>query len=462
MTTKILAFLLLTVLCLPALAQNKPSTGTEAAKPGQTAAAPAPDSKQGVAGTVQVRKEVPGEFLYRFVPKSGTSTSPAALPAESPETKLVPLNLPSGMKPEATTLEVIDLKKGLIARLPVKPGSETPLTESSFQLAQAITVPVQADGKPVSGVQVTLSSEDKKYREERLLQEADKGEAKFENVPLGVPITATVKFGSNPEKSQTQTLTRDSHTWSAIDVKDWQGVLIGEAPAETTPAAGTTAPAGSGQAPPPVYRPDGSSSERSRASDSGGGGGFGGILSTLVSLAFLAACGYGIYWAYNTGRLKTMLDKLGIQIAPVAATESAPNPFTKAERTPVQPITEGTADPFGGAGGAVGSVAAPMPMRSGPRLVGTMGVYSGQIFPLSGANVDIGRDSANAIPLPQDTNASRKHAIIQVAGEQCVVMDNGSSNGTFVNGVRIANQTPQPLRPGDELTVGNTRFRFEA
>ena len=59
-------------------------------------------------------------------------------------------------------------------------------------------------------------------------------------------------------------------------------------------------------------------------------------------------------------------------------------------------------------------------------------------------------------------HASRKHATLQVAGGQCVVMDNGSSNGTFVNGVRIVTQTPHPLRPGDELTVGNTRFRFEA
>jgi hypothetical protein len=454
-----LCSLLLMAFCLPTQAQNKPTIGAETAKPGQTATTPKPEAGGGVAGTVQIRKELPGEYLYRFVPKSGTSTSPASLPAASPETKLVPLNLPSGMKPTETMLEVIDLKKGLLSRLPVKTSGETALTESSFQWAQAVTIPVQSDGKPVSGVQVSLTSKDGKYREERLLQEADRGEAKFENVPLGAPMTATVKFGSNPEKSQTQTLTRDSHNWGAIDVKDWQGVITGPAPAVSA-SSGTPSAAGSTQPPPPVYRPEsGYSSDRARPAESSGGG-LGNIVSTLLSLAFLAACAYGLYWAYNTGRMKTMLDKLGIQIAPVAATEPAPNPF-KQERTPVQPITEGTADPFGGAGGALG-VAAPVPMSAGPRLVGTVGVYSGQIFPLSGASVDIGRDTANAIPLPQDTNASRKHAIIQVAGGQCLVLDNGSSNGTFVNGVRIANQTPQPLRPGDELTVGNTRFRFEA
>jgi pSer/pThr/pTyr-binding forkhead associated (FHA) protein len=39
------------------------------------------------------------------------------------------------------------------------------------------------------------------------------------------------------------------------------------------------------------------------------------------------------------------------------------------------------------------------------------------------------------------------------------VTDLGSSNGVFVNGVRIGGS--QPLRSGDEVQIGNTRFRFE-
>src|SRR5262249_21750167 len=104
--------------------QNPPPTGTKTPQAGQTA--PKQETGGGVAGTIQLRREVQGEFLYRFAPKSGTSTSPAPLPAPSGSGNLVPLNLPAGMKPEATTLEVIDLKKGLLARLPVKPNAETP------------------------------------------------------------------------------------------------------------------------------------------------------------------------------------------------------------------------------------------------------------------------------------------------------------------------------------------------
>jgi pSer/pThr/pTyr-binding forkhead associated (FHA) protein len=39
------------------------------------------------------------------------------------------------------------------------------------------------------------------------------------------------------------------------------------------------------------------------------------------------------------------------------------------------------------------------------------------------------------------------------------VIDEGSSNGTYVNGQRIAGR--QALSPGDEVQVGSARFRFE-
>jgi pSer/pThr/pTyr-binding forkhead associated (FHA) protein len=148
-------------------------------------------------------------------------------------------------------------------------------------------------------------------------------------------------------------------------------------------------------------------------------------------------------------------------LSPADAGAVAANPFTK-QTAPIAPITEGTADPFAGGVGVAGSVPTSAPVSTGPRLVATMGTYSGQIFPLSGASAEIGRDAANAVALPNDTNASRRHATLQIGSGGAIVTDNGSSNGTFVNGVRIAAQTPTPLKPNDELTVGNTRFRFEA
>ena len=43
-------------------------------------------------------------------------------------------------------------------------------------------------------------------------------------------------------------------------------------------------------------------------------------------------------------------------------------------------------------------------------------------------------------------------------GEYFPRIDEGSSNGIYVNGARV---TEALLRPGDEVSIGNTRFRFE-
>ncbi len=84
----------------------------------------------------------------------------------------------------------------------------------------------------------------------------------------------------------------------------------------------------------------------------------------------------------------------------------------------------------------------------------------GAVYPLAGAGVSVGRDADNTVPLPADKTASRRHARFAVAGAGAFeVIDEGSSNGTFVNGQRIAGR--QALSPGDEVQVGSARFRFE-
>jgi pSer/pThr/pTyr-binding forkhead associated (FHA) protein len=51
---------------------------------------------------------------------------------------------------------------------------------------------------------------------------------------------------------------------------------------------------------------------------------------------------------------------------------------------------------------------------------------------------------------------SRKHCVIAQVGEALVIRDLGSTNGVRVNGVRVADGT---LRTGDELTIGNFRYK---
>ena len=53
---------------------------------------------------------------------------------------------------------------------------------------------------------------------------------------------------------------------------------------------------------------------------------------------------------------------------------------------------------------------------------------------------------------------SRKHCIIAQVGTALVVRDLGSTNGIRVNGVRVDDGT---LRSGDELTIGNFRYKVQ-
>lgn len=57
----------------------------------------------------------------------------------------------------------------------------------------------------------------------------------------------------------------------------------------------------------------------------------------------------------------------------------------------------------------------------------------------------------------KSSQVSRRHCEILEIGGKLVVRDLGSSNGTFVNGKRVLGQ--QPLKPGDEVTVGAVTLR---
>lgn len=104
----------------------------------------------------------------------------------------------------------------------------------------------------------------------------------------------------------------------------------------------------------------------------------------------------------------------------------------------------------------VGSLATPGP---GSRLTVVRGPYAGQSFPLSHLPTTIGRSQDRSIPLPADTSVSRTHARIAYENGQHQIADDGSSNGTYVNHVRLSG--PRPLRPGDTIELGDTEMRYE-
>lgn len=60
----------------------------------------------------------------------------------------------------------------------------------------------------------------------------------------------------------------------------------------------------------------------------------------------------------------------------------------------------------------------------------------------------------------RDPEASRQHARVNWEGGRFTLMDLGSSNGTYLNGVKI--QGLEELSPGDLITVGETVIEFRS
>lgn len=89
-------------------------------------------------------------------------------------------------------------------------------------------------------------------------------------------------------------------------------------------------------------------------------------------------------------------------------------------------------------------------------LVLLVGGRPSQSFPLRG-ELHLGRDKENAIVVA-DQKVSRRHASLVPIEETYILTDLGSANGTFLNGVQIAQ--PTRLKHLDRLTVGDTTFLF--
>ena len=70
------------------------------------------------------------------------------------------------------------------------------------------------------------------------------------------------------------------------------------------------------------------------------------------------------------------------------------------------------------------------------------------------AKITIGRDSDNDV-IVDNKLASRHHALIQKIKNAYFIKDEESTNGTFVNGIRIPAGKYVKLNPGDKITIGN-------
>jgi pSer/pThr/pTyr-binding forkhead associated (FHA) protein len=70
-----------------------------------------------------------------------------------------------------------------------------------------------------------------------------------------------------------------------------------------------------------------------------------------------------------------------------------------------------------------------------------------------GARIVIGRSDGSDVRLP-DPSVSLRHASIRADGANYTILDEGSTNGTAVGGVKLPPQTPRLLKTGDIVRVG--------
>ena len=106
------------------------------------------------------------------------------------------------------------------------------------------------------------------------------------------------------------------------------------------------------------------------------------------------------------------------------------------------------------------TVVRPMPEDESPTddacLVVINGVDLGKKYNLSQDDTVIGRSSKVDIQIDEES-ISRNHAVIEHDGDQLVIRDLKSTNGTFVNDRTV---TKTGLRDGDQVKIGRTIFKF--
>lgn len=90
-------------------------------------------------------------------------------------------------------------------------------------------------------------------------------------------------------------------------------------------------------------------------------------------------------------------------------------------------------------------------MTSQYQLIMRSGPTPGAAFMLEGDQITIGRDPTNSITI-NDAEISRRHARLTYQGGKYVLEDLGSTNGTFVNGQRLAG--PRVLKSGEVVSFG--------
>ena len=95
---------------------------------------------------------------------------------------------------------------------------------------------------------------------------------------------------------------------------------------------------------------------------------------------------------------------------------------------------------------------APLPSELRFSLAVIAGSQAGSVFPVTKPRVFLGRGSSMDVQL-KDTEVSRRHAMLEIRGDEAILVDLGATNGTFAGGERVARAE---IANQSEFTLGST------
>jgi hypothetical protein len=171
----------------------------------------------------------------------------------------------------------------------------------------------------------------------------------------------------------------------------------------------------------------------------------------ILRLAFLAVMWLFVFAVVYALRSDLFGQRLRRASADIAS-PFAGAPIAVATPLPAEPAAAPTAAPTE----AIGTPAAAGPAVA-TRLVITSGPKEGLEIELPSEQLAIGRSSESGLVI-RDDYTSTHHARLLLWNDGWVVQDLDSTNGTFLDGVRVTLPTPVPLNT--PVTIGTTTFEL--
>ena len=170
----------------------------------------------------------------------------------------------------------------------------------------------------------------------------------------------------------------------------------------------------------------------------------------LLRIGFLV-----VLWAFVFAIVYSLrADLFGVKVRRMPDAASAP---AAAAPAPAAAAASAMTAPVSAPSPAPGASTGPATTETVSRIVITSGPKAGLELPLGNEPLTIGRSSESGLVVRDDYTSSH-HARLVLWGDQWMIQDLDSTNGTWHDGARVT--APVPVKIGAPIKVGATTFEL--